>query len=213
MMPMQGRTEKFTRLASGFTTAVAFLLRHDPVGAATGAAHANAPSAHATEQLPQFMTEFYPGQLFWLIVTFGLLYYLMVRVALPRVQKVQETRYAALSADLKAASLASDEARKIMKQYESALASARTQAQTSVNDLVERTKAESARYQAAQRQELTRRMEEAERRIRDARTEANGHIQEMAVDLARETVRKISGLETSPSHLGVVVERLQQHTS
>ena len=53
--------------------------------------------------MPQLIFADYPPQIFWLVVTFAILYILMAYVALPRVESVLEERRKRIADDLEAA--------------------------------------------------------------------------------------------------------------
>ena len=64
-------------------------------------AHIEAPGEkHA---FPPFEAQHFPSQLFWLALTFILLYVLMARIALPRIGGILESRSKHISSDLAAA--------------------------------------------------------------------------------------------------------------
>ena len=58
--------------------------------------------------MPQLEVSTYISQIFWLIVSFGLLYYLLSRKALPKVAEILETRADRVRSDL-------DEAQRLSK--------------------------------------------------------------------------------------------------
>jgi len=53
--------------------------------------------------MPQLHFHTFPGQIFWLVVSFVLLYWLMVKVALPRIEKIIAERRDRLDDDLEKA--------------------------------------------------------------------------------------------------------------
>ena len=67
-------------------------------------------------------------QLFWLALTFGLLYVLLKRFALPRVGEVIEERRERIERDLEKAEKLKAETQLALSNYELALAEARTKA-------------------------------------------------------------------------------------
>lgn len=141
--------------------------------------------------LPQLDTSFYAGQLFWLAVSFGVLYFLMAKVALPAVRRTQDTRSDLIKGELAAASAANDAAKAMIAQYEKALSDARSKAGATVSSIVSAAaKDASAREQAAQ-QEMTRRLGEAESRLRTARDAAIADIKSSASDLAQAITAKV----------------------
>ena len=64
-----------------------------------------AETAHAEGggTFPPFDASTFAGQIFWLVITFGFLYYLMSKIALPRVSEILETREIKIDGDLKSA--------------------------------------------------------------------------------------------------------------
>src|SRR3546814_9185882 len=78
--------------------------------------------------MPQLEPAFWPTQLIWLTITFGVLYLVIWRVALPRIADVLEARQRKLDDDLKKASALKDEAASILAEYERMRATAQASA-------------------------------------------------------------------------------------
>ena len=94
---------------------------------AESAAHTEAPAGHTT--FPPFQAEHFPSQLFWLTITFVLLYVLMAKIALPRIGSIFAERSRLIGDDLKAADRYKEQADTAHAAYEKSLADARTRAQ------------------------------------------------------------------------------------
>jgi F-type H+-transporting ATPase subunit b len=159
---------------------------------------------HAEEQgggqLPQFKTEFYPEQWFWLAVSFGILYVLMAFVALPAVRRTQDNRSKTISGDLAAAQAANDAAKSMMTEYEKVLADARAKAQATVSEIAAQAAKVSAAQQAAQQQDLAKRLAEAETKIAAARDAAIRDVKASAADLAGAIVEKVTAVKAGARH-------------
>ena len=84
---------------------------------------------HAATGLPQLNFETWPSQVFWLIVALLVLYYLMSRIALPRIASVLEERADAIAGDLDRAEELKRKAEEAERAYKQALADARSNAQ------------------------------------------------------------------------------------
>ncbi|MCY4230449.1 MAG: hypothetical protein OXF26_06110, partial [Alphaproteobacteria bacterium] len=77
-------------------------------------------------QLEQIST--YAGQIFWLVVIFGILLIVMLKVALPRVQGILQERRERIDDDFARAAALRDEAEGVLRAYEKAQAEARAEA-------------------------------------------------------------------------------------
>ena len=153
-----------------------------------------AEGGHGGGSLPQMDATTFPEQLFWLAVCFPLLFLLMRFLAVPRVQRTQESRRQTLRVDLDAAESANNEAKQLREAYEQALVEARSKAQASLNEMATAASREEAERREAQQKELAKRVAEAESRISDFREKAMSEAREAAADLANEVVAKLLGL-------------------
>lgn len=143
--------------------------------------------------LPQLNTALYPEQLFWLAISFAVLYVLMSSVALPRVAKTQENRKNVIASELEAARLANDAANATVASVDKSLTEARAKAQAHVNEMMFEVANEAATRHAAQEKEISRRLHSAEAEIAVTRDAALASIRASAADLATAVVDKIIG--------------------
>jgi len=142
-------------------------------------------------QLEQINT--YLSQVFWLFVTFGLLYLILWRSALPRITRVLTLRQKTMDEDLQMAEGLKEEAAGVLAAYEEATAKARTEAQTTL-----RESAEAFAATAAERhEELGRRIAEdtaaSEVRIEAARAEALANVETIATELTEAATARLMG--------------------
>ncbi len=86
------------------------------------------PGGDAHGAFPPFDPETFGSQLFWLAITFGLLYYLMAKVALPRIATILEERNDRIADDLAEAEKLKRETDEAIAAYEQALGEARQNA-------------------------------------------------------------------------------------
>ena len=91
--------------------------------------HRSSPGG-AKPPFPPFNAETFASQLFWLVISFVLLYLLMSRVALPRVGRIIDGARRGIAGDLAEAQRLKDETDAAIAGYEKKLADARANAQS-----------------------------------------------------------------------------------
>lgn len=143
--------------------------------------------------MPQLDPAVFPTQIFWLIVTFALLFLVLWRGALPKISSVLEARRDHIANDLGKAASIKEEAEKVLAEYEKALAEARNKATAALKQTAQKLGAESTERQQAFNQELLARTKEAEARIDAAKTEALGNLKVVAVEAAGAATVKLIG--------------------
>lgn len=176
---------------------------------ATPATPATSAATHATQAgtaapggheavFPPFDTSTFAGQLLWLAIFFGLLYWLMAKIALPRVAGTLEARDAKLSADLKAAQAARDAADASRAAHEKTLGDAKARSQA----MAQQAGAEAAASLDARRKslnaDLDARLAASEKQIAEMRARAMGNVDDIARDAAQLIVRQLSGRDVTP---------------
>ncbi len=143
--------------------------------------------------MPQLNFADFAPQLFWLAVTFILLYLAMARLALPRVARVLDERERKLEDDLARAEKLKAEADETLAAYNKALTDARGQAQAELHRAAEAIAAENAKREAALSTALAERTRTAEQGIAAAKQAALADIRTVATDSAAAMVTKLIG--------------------
>jgi F-type H+-transporting ATPase subunit b len=149
--------------------------------------------------MPQIaqISEIFASQLFWLVVTFGLLYFIVGRGMLPKIEATVDARDQRISGDLAAAEAA-------RAASEALQASNRERAEANRAEALKVTQAAKdaaareaeAKLKAADA-EAAARIEAAEARIRAASAAAQGEIEGVAADAAQEIVARLTGRHVS----------------
>lgn len=170
-----------------------------------------AAATHAAPKssgMPQFDPQYFASQFFWLALTFGLLYFLMSRVALPRIGEVIEERRDRIQRDIDAAEKMKRETEKALAGYEKALADARTRA----GGLAKETREKLAGEVDAERHrvdaQVNAKIAEAEASIAATKTKAMSSIGEIASDIAGSIVGKLTGADASPDEVKAALQKI-----
>jgi len=163
------------------------------------AAHTEVPAGHPN--FPPFQQDTFASQLFWLAITFALLYIVMAKVALPRVGSIIEARRARIDGDLGEANRLKLSAEDAMAAYEKSLAEARGRAQTIGNETRDRLNAEAEQSRKALDEQLNKKLAEAEKTIAATKLQAMSNVRSIAIDAAGAIVTRLIG--TAPAESAV----------
>ncbi|SNS20867.1 F0F1 ATP synthase subunit B' [Tropicimonas sediminicola] len=157
---------------------------------ATDAAHGAADAAHAAEGagMPQLDFSTFPNQIFWLIVTILAIYYVLSKVALPRIASVLAERRGTITNDIAAAEELKLKAVEAEKAYQKALAEARTEAQKIAADARAAIKEELDVATDKADAEIAAKTAESQARIAEIRDSAMSAVEAVAKETAGEIV-------------------------
>ena len=172
---------------------------------ALGGAQVASASDASGPKLPQLDIETYASQIFWLIVTFIVLYFLVAKIAMPRIAEVLEGRQERIEDDLDKAETLKKEAYLVRVEYEKALSSAREEAHEATRRAQEEIAKHGAEVEALANQKVANMLKDAEDRIDAARTEVSSKKetvtdtleQNVARDIIGDTVKKLVGIDVS----------------
>lgn len=149
-----------------------------------------------SEVFPPFDTSTFGPQLFWLALTFGVLYLLMSRIALPRIGEILEVRRDRIEGDLAEAERLRHQTDEAIEAYESELAAARQKAHGLAEETREQIKADLAARRAEVEGELGEKVAAAESRIQQTKDAALSSVDDIAAETAVALVGQISGTVT-----------------
>jgi F-type H+-transporting ATPase subunit b len=155
--------------------------------------------AHSEKHaFPPFEAQHFPSQLFWLALTFVLLYVLMARVALPRIGGILAARSKHIADDLSAAQRFKEQSEAANAAYLNSLADARARAQAMANDTREQQAAQAEAANKKLEAQLHDKLAAAEQSIAATRTAAMGNVAGIAADTAAAIVERLIG--AAPAH-------------
>lgn len=168
---------------------------------------ASGPATAAAEHgMPQLDISTFAPQLFWLVIWFVVLYLLMAKLALPRVDRVMEARRQRREGDLARAAQLKADAEVANAAYQRALAEARVQAQATIKETSDRLAAEAAERQRALATALATQIAEAERRIAGTKEQALTEVRGIAADVGRSVVEKLTGAAPDAAKMAAAVD-------
>jgi F-type H+-transporting ATPase subunit b len=162
-----------------------------------------AGGGHAT--FPPFDASSFPSQLLWLAITFGTLYYVMSKIALPKVGAVIENRKARIAKDLNDAAAMQQQADAAAKAHEKTLADARAKAQGLAQAARDKLAAEAEVKRKALEDELAAKLAVAESQIAATRTQAMSNVESIARDAAGAIFERILGRPADANAIAAAV--------
>ena len=169
---------------------------------------AAAATTHEGESggLPQLNPADFAPQLIWLAITFVVLYFILARVALPRIGEVIEERRDRVQRDLDAAERFKKDTDAALAAYERALSEARSKASSMAKDMRDKLAAETDKERGSVEGLLAARLADAETRIAATKTKALSSVNEIAAETASAVVSKLLGEDVSPAEVKKVLQ-------
>jgi F-type H+-transporting ATPase subunit b len=159
--------------------------------------------------MPQLDFSTFDNQIFWLLVTLILLYFVLARVALPRIAAILSERQGTITNDLTAAEDLKAKAAEAEEAYNKALADARAEAQKIVAQAKDEIKAELDEEVAKADAEIAEQVAESEKKIAEIRESAMESAKEVAKDTAKELVAAMGAEADGRTVTAAVNQRLK----
>ncbi|CCQ72668.1 hypothetical protein [Magnetospira sp. QH-2] len=163
--------------------------------------------------MPQFDPTYFSSQAIWLIITFGIFYLLMVKLALPRIGEILDERQSKIDADLKSAEQAKAEAEAAAGSYELVLAEARSEAQANFRVVNAEVSEKAAVQDAALRERLSGEIAEAEGRIDKLKQDAVAKIAGVAAEVSQAVVQRLAGIDVTQKVAEAAVTKVMKERS
>jgi F-type H+-transporting ATPase subunit b len=157
------------------------------------------PAEHKT--FPPFDATTFASQILWFAITFALLYFMMAKVALPRIGGILEGRRDRIAADLDQAERLKGESEDASAAYEKALAEARARA-SSIADVARETAKSKADAQRTEVEaSLAGKLADAETRIAEIKNQALAEVGTIAGEAADAVVNTLIDAKLSANEV------------
>lgn len=150
---------------------------------------------------PPFDTEHFASQILWLAISFGLLYYLVSKVALPRIAGILEDRHDRIAWDRSEAERLKQESDDAVAAYERALAEAREKAHAIAKETTDKLSADVAAKRAVVEADLAGKLAAAEERIATIKAEALAEVGAIASETTSAIVSTLVDIDVGKDEI------------
>jgi len=144
--------------------------------------------------MPQFDIATFTPQIFWLAMTFIALYWVVAKLAVPRIGEVLDQRARVIQEDLDRALALKAETDKAVQAYERAMQAAREQAGDHMRAVTSEAKAIADARTAEIASQVAKQVSAAEARIAKATEDAMAGLKGIAAETAKDVVAKLANL-------------------
>lgn len=159
--------------------------------------------------MPQLCFEWFPNQIFWLVVTLVVIFLVLSRIALPRIASVLAERQGTITNDISAADRLKAKAVEAEEAYNQALADARIEAQKIVAEAKADIQADLDVATAKADAEISAKAAESEKAITAIRDSAMQNVEAVAKDTAAAIVTALGGKSDQKSVDAAVTARMK----
>jgi len=151
---------------------------------------------HESSGFPPFnQIDTFPSQIFWLVVTFGLLYFCASLWLLPKVSKAIADRDDAIAKDVADAAALSAKADASVKAFEARIAEAKGRSRDTAAKAKSEADTKIAVETAKVEADLAKRLSDAEASIAAVRAKAMTNVSAVAEDAAAAIAEKLVGVK------------------
>jgi F-type H+-transporting ATPase subunit b len=158
--------------------------------------------------MPQLDPTWFASQLFWLSITFTVLYFVLARIVLPPLQHIVARREGTIEGDIAMAETLKAEAETARQDYERTLTEARDRAQQLINDVMADHKAKAEASNKDMDAQITAKLDEATRRINAKKKELTDALAPATEELTSLIVEKLTHRNTAKDKIGSVITQL-----
>ena len=178
----------------------------EPVETAAGACVGPSGSAIG---MPQLCADWIPNQVFWLVIALIATYFVLSRIALPRIASVLAERSGTITNDIAAAEELKRKAQEAEAAYEQALKDARAEAAKIVGETKAEIQSELDAELAKADAQIAAKTAESEAAIAEIRAGAVKSVTDVAKDTAKEIVSALGGSADAKTVTAAVTARMK----
>ena len=156
--------------------------------------------------MPQLNPEFWISQIFWLIITFGILFIVLTKVILPKISDNLETRKSQILENIETADKQKEESQKKIDEYEKIILDSKLKAKSYFNEAREKILDDINKKRAALEKDLDEEISEVEKELSDLKQKSGEKINKIAAETSAELIKELIGEEVNSSSIAAIVE-------
>ena len=162
--------------------------------------------------MPQLNPEFWISQIFWLTLTFGILYLVLSKLILPKISANLDTRKSQILENIEAAEKQREDSEMKLKEYEEIISKSKLEAKTIFNQAREKALKDINAKKEVLEGQIDEEISKAEEEIKTLRNGAPDKINKIAIETSSELIQKLIGAEVNNSSISTIVDDLSRRS-
>ncbi len=160
--------------------------------------------------MPQLNPEFWISQIFWLTLTFGILYVVLSKLILPKISANLELRKAQIQENIEAAEKQRQNSETKLEEFENIISKSKLEANIIFKEARENVLKEINAKKEALDKQIDEEIKEVEQEINLLRKGASEKINKIAIDTTSELLVKLIGTGVNNSSISAIVNELSK---
>ena len=160
--------------------------------------------------MPQLNPEFWISQIFWLTLTFGILYVILSKLILPKISANLEIRKSKILENIEAAEKQREQSELKIKEYEKIVQNGKNEAKNYFNKSREKVLKDINLKKETLDKELNKEIQKVETEIQELKNKAPEKINKIAVETSTDLLQHLIGAEVNSSSVMAIVDDLSK---
>ena len=160
--------------------------------------------------MPQLNPEFWVSQIFWLTLTFGILYIILSKLILPKISANLELRKSQIQENIEAAEKQRESCESKLKEYDQIILKTKLEAKNIFKNARDKTLKDINSKKEVLDNQIDVEIKKAEQEIELLRKGALEKINKIAIETSSEIIQKLIGADINNSSLSAIVEDLSK---
>ena len=156
--------------------------------------------------MPQLNPEFWVSQIFWLVLTFGLLYIILSKLILPKISNNLESRKSQILENIETAEKQREESEKKVKEFEKIILESKIEAKNYFNEARQKILEDITVKKNSLDKDIDDEISAAEQEIKNLKTASSEKIKNIAIETSSELIKQLIGEEANNSSISAIVE-------
>ena len=160
--------------------------------------------------MPQLNPEFWVSQIFWLTLTFGILYVVLSKLILPKISNNLESRKSQILENIEAAEKQREDSEAKFEEYEKIISKSKLEAKNIFSQSREKVLKDIGAKREVLDKQIDEEISKAEQEINNLRESAPDKINMIAIETSSELIQKLIGAEVNNSSISAIVDDLSR---
>ena len=160
--------------------------------------------------MPQLNPEFWISQIFWLTLTFGILYIVLSKLILPKISANLELRKSQIQDNIEAAEKQRKDSESKLKEYDDIIFKSKLEAKNIFKDSREKIIKDINNKKETLENQINEEIKKAEKEVEVVKKNAPEKINRIAIEASSDLVKKLIGAEINNSSISAIVDDLSK---